>query len=34
MFRKCRLVLKVEASYLVVQDEIQVKKSFFIKKNI
>lgn len=40
MFRKCRLVLKVEVSYLVVQDKIQVKKekslffSFKIRKKI
>lgn len=29
MFRKCRLVLRVEVFNLVVQDEIQVKKKTF-----
>lgn len=27
MFRKCRLELRVEVCYLVVQDRIQVKKN-------
>lgn len=34
MFRKCRLVLRVEVFNLVVQDEIQVKKNFFFHLKI